>query len=104
MSLRSQEVHMESTEFTPRKDTVLALYEVLEEEKETLTAGGIILKTEKRSSLERTTFGKVVSVGQDISWISPNDTVVWANTDGINLKFNDGEFILLRENSILGKK
>lgn len=104
MSLKSQEVHMNSSDFVPRKETVLVKYQELEHTKEVKTAGGIIIQQEQRSSLERTTFGEVLAVGAELSWVNPKDVVVWANTDGINLKFNDGEFILLREHSILGKK
>lgn len=96
-----QKVNLNSTEFQPRKDSILVVYN--EPEKEVKTDSGIIVET-RRSSLERQTSGEVIAVGSDVTWLEPNDFVVWVMTDGINLELNDGEFLLLRESSILGKQ
>lgn len=93
-------VDFKSTEFQPRANSILVVYE--SPEKEVKTESGILIER-KRSSLDRQTQGEVVAVGSEIDWISPGDVVVWAITDGMDLKMLDGEFLLLKEHSILGK-
>lgn len=101
MNLLKQKIELLSKDFTPRKEAVLAEYK--SPEKEVTSSSGIVVEL-NRSSLERQTSGKVVAVGSDLEWFKEGDLIVWANTDGINLEFIDGDFILLKEHSILGKK
>lgn len=96
-----QVVPLKSTEFTPRKDSILVKYD--KPEQEVKTESGIVVQMH-RSSLERQSSGVVIGVGSEVSWISDGDFVVWAMTDGINLELEDGEFLVLRETSILGKR
>ena len=48
--------------------------------------------------------GTVVAVGDDVQDISVGDVVFWPITDGLDFEFNDGIFILLRYESIIGSK
>lgn len=96
-----QVIQLKSTEFAPRKDSILVKYD--KPEQEVKTESGIVVQMH-RSSLERQTYGEVVAVGTDVDWISEGEFVIWAMTDGINLELEDGEFLVLRETSILGKR
>lgn len=97
----NQKINLNSAEFTPRCNSILVKYK--QPEKEVKSDSGIILEMH-RSSLERETQGEVIAVGVEVDWINPGDFVVWPMTDGINLDMLDGEFLLLRETSILGKQ
>lgn len=97
----NQKINLKSTEFSPRCNSILVKYK--QPEKEVTSQSGIVIEM-KRSSLERETSGEVISVGSEVDWIFPGDFVVWAMTDGINLEMLDGEFLLLRETSVLGRK
>lgn len=94
-----QRININSTEFLAKGEFILVKpFETLKEE---TTAGGIVLQTEI-TSLSRPTHGKVVSVGEEVKDIDLERTVIWPETDGLDLKFNDGKFVLLRQKSIVG--
>ena len=101
MAVTDQEIDMHSSDFVPRDETVLVYPTELT--KEEVSESGIVISVH-RSSLQRPTTGRVVKVGGKIDWINENDYVIWQMTDGINLKFTDGDFLLLREKSLLGLK
>lgn len=99
--MQDPKVNIKSTDFTPRHDAILVVYD--EPTKEVKTDLGIVVELQ-RSSLERQTSGEVVQVGEEIDWIKPGDLAIWAMTDGINLELLDGKFLVLREHSLLGIK
>jgi chaperonin GroES len=96
-----QEVSIESTEFQPRKDYILVNAEELQDEK--VTESGLVISLQ-RSSLERPTIGQIIAVGVEIEDLKIGDTVMWPQTDGIDIAFTDGDRVLLRYESILGSK
>lgn len=96
-----QKVKMKSTDFQPRINSVLVKYQA--PEKEVKSESGIVIEMQ-RSAVERQIFGEVVQVGDQVTWVKTGDKIVWAMTDGVNLDMEDGEFLLLRETSILGKQ
>ena len=51
----------------------------------------------------RPTTGTIVSVGKSDKY-KPGDFVVFPSTDGLDFKFTDGQFLILRLESLIGKK
>lgn len=101
-----QEIKMNSSEFKPMKEFLLVKpQEVNHVEK---TSSGIIISSEK-SILHRPNSGTVLAVGEEVNTVSVGDYVVFPDTDGIDVKFldsveNEPNFLLLRLNSVIGKK
>lgn len=94
-----QRINIESKEFMAQDEYILVKpFDTLKEE---TSAGGIVLQVEE-TALSRPTHGKVISVGSGVDAIDNEDEVFWPETDGLDLKFNDGEFVLLRQKSIVG--
>ena len=101
--MTKQVINIDSSEFTPTGELVLVKPEALQSEK--VSSGGIIIPLQQMSvTSDRPTSGKVVRVGKDTNAVSVDDIVIWPNADGIEFEFNDGEFILLRQKSIIGFK
>lgn len=98
----AQRIKMNSSEFQPKNEYLLVKPEDLEKEEK--SSSGIVLSTGPKSSLIRPTLGTVISVGSDIEDIKEQATVVWPETDGLDLEFNDGNYILIRYRSIVGSK
>ncbi len=96
-----QIVQLLSKDFQPKNDFILV--KPAEHNKETETEAGIIIKI-NQSSLDRPTSGTVISVGEDIEDIKVDTFVLWPNTDGLDINFVDGDFILLQSKSIIGFK
>lgn len=92
---------LKSSEFIPLDEFLLVRPKVLETEEK--SEFGIIIE-KKRSTLDRPVSGTVVSVGSKITDIKPNDYVLWPQTDGIDIMFEDGKFMLLRYTSLIGYK
>lgn len=97
-----QQVKINSSEFQPKNQYILI--KVAEPEKEKKSAGGIIIPMGSPTIHDRQTSGFVISVGKDIDDIVENDFVLWPGTDGLDIEFIDGNFMLLRYESIIGKK
>lgn len=92
---------IKSTEFIPLDEFLLVKPKELETEVK--SDFGIVIE-QKRSTLDRPTSGTVISVGCKIEDIKENDYVLWPQTDGIDIEFSDGKFILLRYKSLIGYK
>lgn len=99
--MSKQKVPLKSSEFQPKSE--YALVKPAEQKEET-TSGGIVLPTLNKSALDRPSSGEVISVGSDITDIAPSDFILWPDTDGLDLQFQDGDFVLLRYKSIIGSK
>lgn len=97
-----QRVYVNSTEFQPSSELILVKPEALK--KEETTASGLVIAIKKETVVERPAFGKVIAVGTDVKNISEEEIIFWPSTDGIDLEFDDGEFLLLRDKSVIGKK
>lgn len=97
--MRKQRVNVQSEVFQPKGEYILV--RPIKPLKEETTAAGIILQVEE-TSLSRPTHGTVVAVGSEITDIVSGHEVFWPETDGIDMKFNDGYFVLLRHDSIIG--
>ena len=83
--------------FVVAKPVPLETGEVLE--------GGVIIDTEQNNSIiNRPTTGTVITVGPEVKSVSIGDTVIWVEQDGMEMQFSDGEFLILKETSILGYK
>lgn len=70
---------------------------------EETTNSGIVVST-RRSVLDRPCYGTVVTIAKNEKGVGKGDTVVWPNTDGIDVEFLDGDFLILKLDSIIGKK
>lgn len=90
-------VNSTSTNFKPRQDAILVSVQPIGEE----TINEIIVSLGPNSVLDRPTSGKVVSVGSDVKNIIVNDEVFWDIADGIDMEFDDGHFMLIKEQRIL---
>jgi len=100
--MNKQIVNLKSIDFKPFGEFLLVEPDKIQQEKTSST--GVIISIKQDSSLDRSTMGRVVAVGLEIDKIFINDVVLWPNTDGIDIEFNDGLFILLRYKSIIGYK
>ena len=100
----AQQINLDSTEFQPRNEYVLVKPVELETGEKKTESGLIISITQNQSALDRPSTGEVVSVGGDIEDIKEGNFVLWPETDGIDLEFNDGTFMLLRQASVIGFK
>jgi len=99
----AQRIKILSTEFQPKNEYVLVKPEELKTE-ETILPSGIIKLGEELKSTDRPTSGVVVDAGCECEDITQGDFIIWPNTDGLDLTFNDGEFMLLRFASVIGSK
>lgn len=97
MKAKTQLVFHPSSKFTPEEEYILVKPDELKTEKQ--TESGIVYNV-NQSVVDRPTVGTVIQEGN--SSYSKGDTVLWPNTDGIDLEFEDGTFTLLRKKSILG--
>ena len=104
-----QEIKLKSNEFQPRAEYILIKPEL--PDKEVKTQSGIIIGQAKKSVTDRPMSGTVIAIGCDIQDIKEDDYVIYPNTDGLDLKFEDSDplieeaqFVLLREKSVLGKR
>lgn len=104
-----QEIKLKSNEFQPRAEYILIKPEL--PDKEVKTQSGIIIGQAKKSVTDRPMSGTVIAVGSTIVDIKEGDYVIYPNTDGLDLKFEDSDslieeaqFVLLREKSVLGKR
>ena len=80
-----------------------ALVKVDEQSTEETTGSGIVIST-RRSVLDRPCFGTVVAIAKNDKGVEKGDKVVWPNTDGIDAEFLDVDFLILKVDSIIGKK
>jgi len=101
--MTAQQVNLESNEFQPKNEYLLIKPAESMSEK-TTDAGIIIPLMDKSAVTSRPTSGTVVAAGTDIVDIEIGDFVMWPSTDGLDLSFNDGEYILMRYKSIIGLK
>lgn len=97
-----QEIPINSSEFQPKADFVLVKAKALDTGEKTLESG-LIIKIE-RSSMERPTLGEVIEIGEKVEDIKVGTLVMWPQTDGLDIQFEDGDFVLLRYESIIGMK
>jgi len=95
------QVQIKSAEFQPKNEYLLVLKD---SHSETVSQGGIVIPLMDTGVNARSTSGTVISVGKDITDIAENDFVLWPGTDGLDIEFIDGEFLLLRYKSVIGTK
>ena len=100
--MKTQRVEILSTEFKPKNEYLLVKPSEMQTEK--VTESGLVIALKPQSSMDRPTSGTVIAVGQDIEDIKSKDFVLWPNTDGLDIEFIDGIFILLRYKSVIGTK
>lgn len=101
--MSKQRIQFKSTEFQPKNEYVLVKPKELDKEEK--SESGIVLSIgSQQSSLIRPTLGKVISVGSDIDDIKEDMYIVWPETDGLDLEFDDGDYMLIRYKSIVGMK
>jgi len=100
--MSKQSVNINSTEFQPKNEYILVKPEIEPAEKK--SEGGIIMMNTKTSVLERPSSGVVVAHGESVEDLSVGDFLLWPMTDGIDIEFADGDFMLLRYESIIGSK
>lgn len=92
---------IKSTDFVPLSVFLSVRPKSLE--KEVKSESGIIL-SQTRSVTERPGSGEVIAVGKDIEDIKAGDYVVFPNTQGIDVEFSDGQFLLLKYTDLIGFK
>jgi co-chaperonin GroES (HSP10) len=100
--MSKQQVNILSTDFQPKNEYLLVKPEAMVSER--TTESGLVIPIKQTSILDRPTSGKVVSLGSDIADIKEGMLVLWPGTDGLDIEFIDGDFILLRYKSIIGSK
>ena len=92
---------LKSSEFIPLNEFLLVKPKEMETEEK--SAFGIIIE-KKPSITNRPGSGQVISVGRDIKDITSEDYVLFPNSQGIDIEFSDGKFLLLRYTDIIGMK
>jgi len=101
--MSKQVINLYSNEFLPKQEFILVKPEELQTER--TTDGGIIISMKTGSEVnDRPSSGKVISVGENVEEIDIDEFVIWPGTDGLDLSFIDGDFLLLRSKSIIGIK
>lgn len=98
----TQRLYINSDEFIPTEG--LALIKAIQLKKEETSATGIVISIRKESVVERPTAGEVISVGAECKNAEIGKVVFWDMVSGLDLEFNDGEFILIRDETIVGTK
>lgn len=83
-----------STPITPLADRVVAV----REEAKTQTASGIYLPD---SSKEKPVVAVVQAVGSDVKHVKVGDRIVYKEYSTTDLKINDTDFLIVREEDIL---
>lgn len=99
--MNDQRVLLSSSEFQPKNDYILVKPQALPTEIQ--TPSGIYLDVSPTRVTQRPTGGIVICSGSDKD-IKEDMYVLWPETDGIDIEFNDGNFVLLRYTSIIGSK
>lgn len=97
-----QNKSMSSTTFQPMQDFILVNPVALEKGEVISESGIIMAKDQNTSIIDRPSTGTVLSVGHDTKFVKEGSTILWVDTDGLDIALSDGEFIILREKSILG--
>jgi co-chaperonin GroES (HSP10) len=101
--MSAQRVYLKSAEFQPRNDFILI--KPIELKTDEATESGIIISINSHNSvLDRSTSGEVVDIGKDIKDVEIGSIILWPGTDGLDIEFDDGVFMLLRYESIIGTK
>lgn len=95
-----QKINLKSIEFLPNKDYVLIQPELQEQVEK--SESGIVIQMRKNMLDSRPCSGFIVASGDD--GYKKNDYVIFPSTDGIDIEMTDGKFLLLKINSIIGKK
>lgn len=98
----TQRLYVNSSEFVPTKG--LALIKAVQLKKEETSSSGIIISIRKESVIERPTAGEVISVGDECKNTEVGKIVFWDMISGLDLEFDDGEFILIRDETVVGTK
>lgn len=100
-----QKIKMQSSEFEPRNGLVLIKPEELDKGEKTTETGLILATKQNQSIVDRPSTGYVVAAGHPKeSVIKVGEFVIWPDTDGLDLEFDDGDFLLIKADSIIGKR
>jgi len=91
-------------EFIPMQNFIVVEPIQLEQGEEVTESGLIISMKQNESVTDRPTTGKVLSVGPDVKYVKKDYEIYWPKTDGLDLTFKDGEFMMFKEDSIVGYK
>lgn len=83
-----------NTPIKPLADRVVAV----REEVSTKTASGIFLP---ESSKEKPVIAKVVAVGPDVKHLKPGNRIVYKEYSTTDLKVNDQEYLIIKEEDVL---
>ena len=98
----TQRLYINSNEFQPTEG--LVLIKAIQLKKEETSSSGIILSIRKESVVERPTAGEVITIGTECTNAKIGTVVFWDMSSGLDIEFNDGEFILIRDKTIVGTK
>lgn len=98
----TQRIYTNHDVFQPTEGLVLV--KPIQLKKEETSASGLVISIRKESVIERPTYGEVISVGVDCKNAVVGGTVWWDMQGGLDLEFDDGEFILIRDKTIIGTK
>ena len=70
---------------------------------EVKTESGLVLDTSQNTSVvDRSTTGTILNCGPKCEFVEAGQEILWPRTDGQDIQLKDGEFILLKETSVLG--
>lgn len=96
-----QRIYIKSEEFQPTEGLVLT--KPIELKKEETTMSGLVISIKQESIVVRPSHGKVIAVGDNCK-AEIGKVVFWPMSDGLDLEFDDGQFLLVRDKAIIGIK
>lgn len=100
--MSTQRLYLQSKEFVPTEG--LVLIKPIQLKKEETSASGLVISIRKESVIERPTAGEVINIGEDCKNAKIGNIVFWDMQSGLDLEFDDGQFLLVRDKSIIGNK
>lgn len=100
-----QNKNMTVQEFVPMQNFIVVDRVELDKGPEIAEGSEILISMEQNNSIvDRPTTGTVLRAGKEAENVKVGDEVIWVEADGMEMMFKDGEYLILRENSILGYK
>lgn len=98
---QTQILDMESKDFEPLSKLLLVKTDKIITEE--VSQSGVIVEIKQKSVLDRPYTGTVVAIGPEVKEIAIGDKVIWPIAEGLDFKLNDGNFTLLKIESVIGK-
>lgn len=98
----TKDLTITSAEFIPTQNFILVEQDILDRGEVQTETGLVLATSQNQSVVDKSTSGTVLAVGPKVEGIEVGCRVYWPRTDGLDLEFSDGEFMLFKDTSIVG--